>query len=65
MKSLGRFIGICVLTFLGIFSLCHYSAKFYNQRFLLLEMSPNIIWVVVFTILLGLLLLGLYNAYMV
>ena len=28
-------------------------------------MSPNIIWVVVFTILLGLLLLGLYNAYMV
>lgn len=28
-------------------------------------MLPNIIWVVVFTILLGLLLFGLYNAYVV
>lgn len=65
MKSLGRFITICIITFLGIFSLCYYSAKFYDQKFLLLEMSPNIVWVIVFTILLGLLLLGLYNAYMV
>lgn len=65
MKSLGRFIGICILTFLGIFSLCYYSAKFYNQKFLLFEMSPKIVWVLVFTILLGLLVLGLYNAYMV
>lgn len=65
MKSLGRFITICILTFLGIFSLCYCSAKFYDQKFLLLEMSPNIVWVIVFTILLGLLLLGLYNAYIV
>ena len=65
MKSLGRFIAICILTFLGIFSLCYYSAKFYNQKLLLLEMSPKIVWVLVFTILLGLLVLGLYNAYMV
>lgn len=64
MKSLGGFIGICALTFLGIFSLCYYSAKFCNQKFLLLKMSPNIICVVVSAILLFLLVLGLYNAYM-
>lgn len=52
-----------LLGLLSIFSICYYSAKFYTNKFLNLDESPTIFWIILLTIILVTLILGLYNCY--
>lgn len=52
-----------ILGLLSIFSIYYYSAKFYTNKFLNLDESPTLFWIVLLTIILVTLVLGLYNCY--